>query len=402
MAKYTSYLKNVGSLKALGYLVTALLLAACAPANTAGAWAMPAQGQPNQAQSSPPWANQPGPNQAGPNQAQENQPEFSQPQQPPEVAQVQEPPREIDPWLSSLWFDMSMGSQLVGLYNDYAGTRDMARADHVSLVDLLDKVKVGHRLVVFKNAADIEQLVPHLVGKLDIIGYNLEGGPANRPDEQADPLGSIRRVRAIADQYGMQVAFGPDHDIAVNYGAQMAPYADYFVLQVQRVQTEPQTVRDFVVPLAAQLRQANPNIQVSVQIRTEGDVGQLADLLLSMKGSIDGVSILTNDETEPVAKSLVAELRLPVAEAAPAQPGPSPTPAKSEPSVAVVATPTTSTKRAAVATPPPPVPIPGPPAVDNNNVRSFLLLIGLSIMGIIIGGVVVTVLIYSFRTARGR
>jgi len=345
------------------YIVMSLLLAACAPAAAAGAWAMPNQTQPGEA-----------------------------------VEQAQEPPRDIDPWLSSLWFDMSMGSQLVGLYNDYAGTRDMARADHISLVDLLEKVKVGHRLVVFKNVADIEQLVPHLVGKLDIIGYNLEGGPANRPDEQADPVGSIRRARAVADQYGMQLAFGPDHDIALNYGAQMAPYADYFVLQVQRVQTEPQTVRDFVVPLAAQLRQANPNIQISVQVRTEGNVEDLANLLLSMKGSIDGVSILTNDETEPVAKSLVAELRLPVAEA-PA-PLPSPTPGKSEPSVAELATPTPASRRTAVATPAP-VEIPNPPPASN-GVRSLFLLVGLSIMGVIVSGVVATVLIYSFRTARGR
>jgi hypothetical protein len=38
----------------------------------------------------------------------------------------------------------------------------------------------------------------------------------------------------------------------------------------------------------------------------------------------------------------------------------------------------------------------------DNAVRSLLLLVGLSIMGVIISGVVATVLIYSFRTARGR
>jgi len=273
------------------------------------------------------------------------------------------------------------------------------------LIDLLDKVNVGHRLVVFKNAADVEQLVPHLVGKIDIIGYNLEGGPANRPDEQNDPVGSLRRVRAVADQYGMQVAFGPDHDFAINYGPQMAPYADYFILQVQREQTNPQTVLDFVVPLAAKIRQANPKIQISVQVRTEGNVQNLANLLLAMKGSIDGVSILTSDETVPVAKSLVAELRLPVAEAPPPMPSPTPAtpaaPVKSEPSVAALVTPTPALRRSSVATPEPPMEIPNPLSAGN-GVREMLLLVGLTIMGIIISGVVATVLIYSFRTARGR
>jgi hypothetical protein len=312
------------------------------------------------------------------------------------VAQAQEPPHEIDPWLASLWFDMSIGSQLVGLYNEYAGARDIARADHISLVDLLDKVEAGHRLVVFKSAADVEQLVPHLVGKIDIIGYNLESGPTNRPDEQADPVGSIRRVRAVADQYGMQVAFGPDRAFALSHGAQMAPYADIFVLQVQRAQTEPQTVREFVLPLVPHLRQANPNIQISVQIRTEGNTMDLASLLLSMKGSIDGVSILTNDETATVAKSLISELRLPIAE----MPSPlsSPTPVKTEESVAALTTPTL--RRTAVATSSP-AETPTP-AAGANSVRSLLLLVGLSIMGVIISGVVGTVLIYTFRTTRMR
>jgi hypothetical protein len=339
--------------------VMVLLLAACAPVSTARALTNPPLTAPGQ-------------------------------------AIAQQPPREIDPWLNSLWIDMSMGSQLVGIYNDYAGARDIARADHVSLVDLLDKVEVGHRLVVFKNAADVEELVPRLVGKIDIIGYNLESGPANRPDEQADPVGSIRRVRAVADQYGMQVAFGPDRAFALSHGTQMAPYADIFVLQVQRAQTEPQTVRDFVIPLVAQLRQANPNVQISVQIRTEGNTMDLTDLLLSMQGSIDGVSILTNDETAPVAKELISELRLPAAEA-PA-PLPSPTPSKSEEVVAVLTTPTPTLRRTAVAAPAP-VETPNP-TNGGNSVRSMLLLVGLSIMGVIISGVVGTVLIYSFRTAR--
>lgn len=312
------------------------------------------------------------------------------------VAQAQAAPREIDPWLASLWIDMSMGSQLVDIYNDYAGERDIARADHVSLVDLLDKVDVGHRLVVFKNAADVEELVPRLVGKMDIIGYNLESGPANRPDEQADPVGSIRRVRAVADQYGMQVAFGPDRAFALSHGVQMAPYADIFVLQVQRAQTEPQTVRDFVIPLVAQLRQANPNLEVSVQIRTEGDVMALADLLLSMQGSIDGVSILTNDETAMVAKDLVSELRLPIDEMP--VPLPSPTPVKGDGGVAVTATPTQNARRTPSVTPIPAV-TPAP-SESENSIRSALLLVGLSIMGVIISGVVGTVMLYTFRSTR--
>jgi hypothetical protein len=312
------------------------------------------------------------------------------------------PTRVLDPRLDGLWMDMSMGSQLVDLFNQYAGPEDIARADHVSLVDLLDRVKVGKRLVVFKNAADAEELVPRMADKIDIIGYNLESGPANRPDEQNDPIGSIRRVRALADQYDMQLAFGPDRFFALNYGVEMAPYADIFVLQVQRVQDEPATVRDFVLPLVAQLKRVNPALQVSVQVRTEGDMAAVTELVASLRDSIDGVSILTNDETSAVARTLMDDLRnlpaaptaLPEAPAEVPAPLPMTPPVKATGPVALLEPPTPPARRATTAT----VEAVVPPATL--PVRSMLLLAGLSVMGVLLSGVVVTVILYSVRSLR--
>lgn len=308
-------------------------------------------------------------------------------------------PEPVDPRLDKLWFDMSMGSMLVDLYNQYAGPDDIARADHVSMVDLLDKVTVGRRLVVFKNVADAEMLVPHLADKMDIVGYNLEHGPANRPDEQNDPVRSARRVRELADQYDMEVAFGPDRAFALSHGVQIAPYVDIFVLQVQRAQEEPQMVLDFVLPLVAELRRANPDLLVSVQIRTEGDVEDLGELLLQMDGAIDGVSILTNDETLRVAKDLLQEIRtLPTApvNADPTQ-LPLPTP-KATP--AIIETPSAPMRRTALNTPMPEVQETMP--ASTLPVRSILLFSGLFVMGVIITGVAATVLLYSVRNLRKR
>src|SRR5690606_10301040 len=110
---------------------------------------------------------------------------------------------EPDPRLAGLWLDMSMGPQIVDLFNQVATEEDIARADHVSMVDLLDNVRVGRKLVVFKTVADAERLVPRLVDEIDIIGYNLEHGPTNHPEEQDDPVGSVQRIRRLADEYGM-------------------------------------------------------------------------------------------------------------------------------------------------------------------------------------------------------
>jgi hypothetical protein len=124
----------------------------------------------------------------------------------------------------------------------------------------------------------------------------------------------------------------------------------------------------------------------------------LADLLLSMKGSIDGVSILTNDETASVAKQLISELRLPVSEVP--LPSPTPTPAQGDSGEAALATETPAMRRTPLTTPQPSET--ATTTTGRNSARSLLLLVGLSIMGILISGVVATVLIYSFRTSRKR
>jgi hypothetical protein len=220
-------------------------------------------------------------------------------------AQQPTPEERVD----QLWIDVGLRPQLVEDFNKMARPQDIARADHPSMIEVLDEVEVGRRLVVFKSVVDAEQLLPHVADRFDIIGYNLEHGPSNRPDEQADPVGSVIRMRELADQYGKKVAMGPDRSFAVTDSVAMAPYVDMMILQVQRVQTQPTTVRDFVEPLAAQYRRVNPDIEVSIQIRTEGNVEQLYDLIASMSDTLDGVSILTSDETVPVGMDLLEEFR---------------------------------------------------------------------------------------------
>jgi hypothetical protein len=208
--------------------------------------------------------------------------------------------------VSDLWLDVSLGTPLVDWFNRVARPEDIAR---IEKLDLLNQVTVGRKLVVFKSAADAERLLPGMADQLDIIGYNLEHNPASPQDEQSDPVAGAQRMRALADSYGKQLAFGPDHDFAIEYGPDVAPYVDIFVLQVQRVQTRPQQVYDFVRPLVPKLKAANPDLQVSIQVRTEGDVTAIADLVAGLGDELNGVSILTSPNTVPVAEDLVAELR---------------------------------------------------------------------------------------------
>ncbi|NCF64363.1 MAG: hypothetical protein GWP61_00215 [Chloroflexi bacterium] len=211
--------------------------------------------------------------------------------------------------LSDLWIDLSLGPPLVELFNERAQADDVARVEHISQLDLLQEVTAGQKLVVFKSAEDAIRLLPHIHEEIDIVGYNLEHGPANPKNEQENPVESIRRLRQVADEYDLAVALGPDHDFAISHAAAMAPYADYIILQIQKVQTEPDTVYDFVLPVLADVRQASPDIKTSVQIRTEGDVDKLLDMLEPLQDEIDGISILTSGETISVTEEIMEELR---------------------------------------------------------------------------------------------
>lgn len=208
-----------------------------------------------------------------------------------------------------LWLDIGLGPPLVDWFNRVAQPDDIARVDRVEQMGLLDGIRVGRKLVVFKSVAEAERHLPQMGDRIDILGYNLEHGPPIPPEEEADPVGSVKRMHDLAQQYGLELALGPDHSFALSDGVEMAPYVDIFVLQVQRVQTEPATVFDFVLPLVEQLRQSNPSIEISVQVRTEGDVVAIANLIGCMKDNLDGVSILTSPESVDIAEALVAELR---------------------------------------------------------------------------------------------
>jgi hypothetical protein len=209
-----------------------------------------------------------------------------------------------------LWLDVSLGPPLIDWFNRVARPDDIARIEQVKQVDLLDEITVGRKLVVFKSVDEAEHYVPEIADRIDIIGYNLEHGPGYSSREQADPVDSAKRMHDLAQEYDLMLAFGPDHDFALSDGAALAPYVDIFVLQVQRVQTEPDTVVDFVLPLIRQLRQANPELEVSVQVRSEGDVVAIVDLIDDIKDSLDGVSILTSPETVEITEELVTVLRM--------------------------------------------------------------------------------------------
>jgi hypothetical protein len=210
---------------------------------------------------------------------------------------------------ADLWMDMLIGPPLVPLFNSNARENDIARVDHPSQVAQLAGITKGQKLVVFKSLAEAEQYLPDIAAQIDIAGYNLEHGPATPAEEQADPVGSIKKMRDLADMHGLDVALGPDHNFALSHGVAMAPYVDFFILQIQRQQTNPPVVHEFVTNIVPQLRSTNPELQISAQVRTEGDSQAIVALIDSLLPYLDGVSILTSPQTVDVAEELLFLLR---------------------------------------------------------------------------------------------
>lgn len=194
-------------------------------------------------------------------------------------------------------------------FNQMAQPDDSARIDRVGDLRLLAEVRTGRRLVVFRSATLAEQLVPRVAGHFDWIAYNLEHSPMVPLADQQDPVAAVQRMRSLADRYGLGLAIGPDHDFVVSHGELLAPYADQFVLQVQRVQGQPELVHSYVLSTSAALRQVNPALEIIVQVRTEGDLDALVALLETLRPHMDGVAILASAETTEFAAALWNRLR---------------------------------------------------------------------------------------------
>lgn len=181
--------------------------------------------------------------------------------------------------------------EMAQYFQQHAGAQDIARVDHPNDIGLISGISVGKKMVIFKSASQIQQFMTSNASALDIIGYNLEPGQTHDTAELANPVAAAKAVQAIARQYGKAVAVGLTHDLTLQYGAAMAPYADIWVLQIQKAQNDPRMAGEFVSQMVPALQRANPNIVVFVQIRTDSSPAALAKLVNGL-GNVH-VSILT-------------------------------------------------------------------------------------------------------------
>lgn len=191
------------------------------------------------------------------------------------------------------WVEMGITApEMAKFFQQHAGSQDIARVDHPNDIGLISGVTVGRKMVIFKSVSQIQQFLASNARALDIVGYNLEPGQTHDAAELANPVAAAKAVQAVAQQYGKKVAIGLTKSLTNQYGPAMAPYADIWILQVQKAQENAPEVIAWVKPMSEKLKAANPNVEIGVQVRTDSEPKILAALVAQMPW-LEGVSILT-------------------------------------------------------------------------------------------------------------
>jgi hypothetical protein len=105
------------------------------------------------------------------------------------------------------------------------------------------------------------------------------------------------------------LALRTNHRLAADYGVELAASVDLFMLEGQRLQGDADTLRTLMLPVIRALRQSNPNLEIGVQLRSEGSGDHLTALTDSLWADLDGVLISYSPTTMNLAQEFASQLR---------------------------------------------------------------------------------------------
>jgi len=180
----------------------------------------------------------------------------------------------------------------------------------------LSQIPKEYRMLITPAIAGLEDVLDALDVEIAYIGYDLEVWEATPIEEQLDPVGAVARAREIADARGLKLVLGATANFNRNYGAQMAPYVDYYMPQAKSYQAYlsdeeyEQTLRQ----LFTTLRAANPDMQLFLDISpSPKDIPQTPEEMLqhvrSLQDMIDGVWITHGFSEQDVVDEFIDLLR---------------------------------------------------------------------------------------------
>jgi hypothetical protein len=191
---------------------------------------------------------------------------------------------------------------------------DVARAvfGNQAAIGLGDAFPGATRGVTTASLATFEAMIEK--GAIDpevtVAMYDIERWNATPPEEQQDPIGSIRRFAALARSHGYLVVITPhprlveveggrcavepgesvwDAYLRCDITGQAAAVADIVETQAQVLQRDPVEYRRFVAATAEQARAASPEVAIISGLSTSPGYRATPEMLLRAARSVDGI-----------------------------------------------------------------------------------------------------------------
>lgn len=121
------------------------------------------------------------------------------------------------------------------------------------------------------------------------IEFNLESGLSPSSDNN-NVVAAMKRAAQAAHDEGLKFRATPSKSYTTNFGAQIAPYVDYYHIQAQSLQDNGvKAYSDYVHSQISKLKNANPNLLISVQLSTQQDSAPGLSKLETFKRCTDAV-----------------------------------------------------------------------------------------------------------------
>jgi hypothetical protein len=144
------------------------------------------------------------------------------------------------------------------------------------------------------------------------IEFNLESGLSPSWDNN-NVVAAMKKAAQAAHDQGLKFRATPSKSYTTQYGAQIAPFADYYHIQAQSLQDNGiKAYSDYVHEQVAKLEKAKPSLLISVQVSTQqGNAPGLSklDTLKQCTDSVmdvaDGVSVWFGGDDLSILKSFV-------------------------------------------------------------------------------------------------
>jgi hypothetical protein len=201
-----------------------------------------------------------------------------------------------------------LSSSIASYFNQVAGSNDIAAVPS-NQESLADSVTSGRRMVFFASAADLEANLSSL-GNVPIIGYDPEHWPRTPYSEQSNLVATVAQASQAVHAAGHQFLLVPDDRFDSQYAAQLAPYADIYIIQGQHFEGDVSSYVSWIGQLAGQIHQASPNTKVFAQVATGGaSDAQLVAAIKSVTSDVDGLVVWVSPSGLGDLQSVVSGVR---------------------------------------------------------------------------------------------